>query len=88
MNIFGCIQVVFGLLAVGYGVMVMRGVLKVTLGCKQARRFLKYGLIASLAGLLPLSHRLSLSSFLRASSSPLPAYGALFSLFLYQLFSI
>lgn len=61
MNIFGCIQVVFGLLALGYGVMVMRGVLKVTLGGKQACRFLKYGLIASLAGLLPLSHHLSLN---------------------------
>jgi len=59
MNIFGCIQVVFGLLAVGYGVMVMRGVLKVELSRKRARRFLIYSLIASLAGLLPLNLHLS-----------------------------
>jgi len=59
MNIFGCIQVVFGLLAVGYGVMVMRGVLRVALSGKRARRFLRYSLIASLAGLLPLNHHLS-----------------------------
>jgi hypothetical protein len=59
MNILGCIQVVFGLLAVGCGVMVMHGVLRVALSGKRARRFLIYGLIASLAGLLPLSHHLS-----------------------------
>ncbi|HKN20014.1 MAG TPA: hypothetical protein VJX73_01285 [Terracidiphilus sp.] len=61
MNILGGIQAVFGLLAVGYGVMVMRGVLRVSLSGERARRFLKYSLIASLAGLLPLTHHLSLS---------------------------
>jgi hypothetical protein len=59
MNIFRCIQVVSGLLSVGYGVMVMRGVLRVELSGKRARRFLRYSLIASLAGLLPLNHHLS-----------------------------
>ena len=61
MSIFGCIQVVFGLLAVGCGVMVMRGVLRVALSGKRARRFLSYSLVASLAGLLPLNHYLSLN---------------------------
>jgi hypothetical protein len=61
MGILGGIQVVFGLLAVGYGVMVMRGVLRVALSGKRARRFLIYSLFASLAGLLPLGHQLSLN---------------------------
>ena len=61
MNILGGIQVAFGLLAVGCGVMVMRGVLRVALSGKRARRFLRYSLFASLAGLLPLSHHLSLN---------------------------
>jgi hypothetical protein len=61
MNILGGIQVVFGLLAVGYGVIVMRGVLRISLSGERARRFLRYSLIASVAGLLPLSHHLSLN---------------------------
>jgi hypothetical protein len=59
MKMLEWVHVVFGLLAIGFGAVVLRGVLLVKLSGKWALRFLECSLIASLAGLLPLSHRLS-----------------------------
>jgi energy-converting hydrogenase Eha subunit C len=59
MNIFGWIQVVLGLLAIGSGAMVLRGVLRVKLSGSRVITFLRFSLIASLAGLLPLTGHLS-----------------------------
>jgi hypothetical protein len=59
MKILWWIHVVLGLLAIGSGAIVLRGVLKVTLSGDRVVRFLRYSLIASLAGLLPLTSHLS-----------------------------
>jgi hypothetical protein len=53
------IQAVFGLLAVGFGAVVLRGILQVKLSGKWVVIFLKCSLIASVAGLLPPGHVLS-----------------------------
>jgi len=53
------IHFVIGLLAIGYGAIVLRGVLRVKLSCNRVVQFLRYSLIASLAGLLPLTSHLS-----------------------------
>jgi len=59
MKILGWIHVVLGLLAIGSGAIVLRGVLRVALSGNRVVRFLRYSLIASLAGLLPLTGQLS-----------------------------
>jgi hypothetical protein len=59
MKIFEWIQVVLGLLAIGSGAIVLRGVLRVALNGSRVVRFLEYSLIAGVAGLLPLTHHLS-----------------------------
>jgi hypothetical protein len=58
-KIFEWIQILFGLLAIGSGAIVLHGVLKVTLSGDRVARFLRYSLIAALAGLLPLTRHLS-----------------------------
>lgn len=60
MKILGWIQVALGLLAIGAGAIVLRGVLKARLNCHRLVRFLECSLLASIAGLLPLAHHLSL----------------------------
>ena len=55
MKILGWIHVVLGLLAIGSGAIVLHGVLKVALSCNQVVRFLRCSLLASVAGLLPLT---------------------------------
>ena len=59
MEILGWIQVVLGLLAIGFGAIVLRGVLRVALSGNQVVWFLRCSLIAALAGLLPLTRHLS-----------------------------
>lgn len=59
MKIFGWIQVALGLLAIGSGAIVLRGILRVALSGHRVVRFLECSLIASLAGLLPLTRHLS-----------------------------
>jgi hypothetical protein len=59
MEILGWIQVVLGLLAIGSGAIVLRGVLRVTLSGSRVAWFLRYSLIAALAGLLPLTSHIS-----------------------------
>jgi hypothetical protein len=59
MNVLGWIQVVLGLLAIGSGAIVLRGVLRVALNGSRVIRFLEYSLIASVAGLLPITGHLS-----------------------------
>ncbi len=59
MSILGWIQVALGLLAIGTGAMVLRGFLLVTLSGNRVVTFLRYSLIASLAGLFPLTGHLS-----------------------------
>ena len=59
MNILEEIQVALGLLAIGSGAIVLNGVLKVTLSGRRVVRFLECSLIASVAGLLPLTRHLS-----------------------------
>jgi len=59
MKILGWIQVLFGLLAIGSGAIVLHGILKVSLKENRVVRFLRYSLIASVAGLLPLTPHLS-----------------------------
>jgi hypothetical protein len=58
MRIFEWIQVALGLLAIGSGATVLRGVLKVTLSGHRVVRFLECSLVASLACLLPLTRHL------------------------------
>ncbi|MGO9435777.1 MAG: hypothetical protein ACLP00_15990 [Terracidiphilus sp.] len=58
MKIFGWIQVVLGLLAIGSGAMVLRGLLRVALSGHRVVRFLECSLIASLVCLLPLTPHL------------------------------
>jgi len=59
MEILGWIQVVLGLLAIGSGASVLHGVLRVGLSGNRVAWFLRYSLIAALAGLLPLTRHLS-----------------------------
>lgn len=59
MRIVEWIQIVVGLFAIGTGAIVVRGVLKITLSSSVVIRFLDCSLIASVAGLLPLSRHLS-----------------------------
>jgi hypothetical protein len=59
MKIVEWIQVVLGLLAIVSGAAVLRGVLSVALNGRRVVRFLECSLVASLAGLLPLSRHLS-----------------------------
>lgn len=59
MKILGWIQVVLGLLAIGSGAIVLRGVLSVALSSNRVVWFLRCSLIAALAGLLPLARLLS-----------------------------
>jgi hypothetical protein len=58
MKIFGWIQVALGLLAIGSGAMVLRGMLREMLSGHRVVRFLERSLIASLACLLPLTPHL------------------------------
>jgi hypothetical protein len=59
MKMLGWIHVVLGLLAIGSGAIVMRGILRVALSGDRVVRFLRYSLLASLTGLLPLPPQLS-----------------------------
>jgi hypothetical protein len=59
MEILGWIQVVLGLLAIGSGAIVLRGVLRVALSGNRVVWFLRYSLIAAFSGLLPLTRHLS-----------------------------
>jgi len=58
-KIFEWIQILFGLLAIGSGAIVLHGVLKVELGGNWVTRFLRYSLLASMVGLLPLTPHFS-----------------------------
>jgi hypothetical protein len=60
MKTLECIQIVFGLLAIGSGAFVLLGVFRKAHRCKWTVRFLEFSLFASIAGLLPLTHRLTL----------------------------
>jgi len=59
MSVFGWINVAFGLLAVVAGVIVLRGVFHRALSSASTVRFLRWSLVASLAGLLPLTRHLT-----------------------------
>lgn len=59
MRIFGWIQVVLGLLAIGSGATVLRGVLRGALSGNRVAWFLRYSLIAGVAGLLPLTSHIA-----------------------------
>lgn len=59
MNLLIWINVAFGVLATGYGVVVLRGVLRGTLRRKWPERFLVCSLLACLTGLLPLARHLT-----------------------------
>ncbi len=59
MNILVGVQILFGLFAIGSGAIVLRGVFRGTLRCKCTVRFLEFSILASIAGLLPLTHRLT-----------------------------
>jgi hypothetical protein len=59
MNIFGWINVAFGLVAAVAGGIVLRGVFHRTLSSTSTVRFLRWSLVASLAGLMPLTHHLT-----------------------------
>jgi hypothetical protein len=59
MNIFGWINVAFGLFAARAGVIVLRGVFHRRLSSASTVRFLSCSLIASLAGLIPLTRHLT-----------------------------
>jgi hypothetical protein len=58
-NIFGWINLAFGLLAAGAGVIVLRGVFHSPLTSASTVRFLEWSLVASLAGLLPLTRHVT-----------------------------
>jgi hypothetical protein len=60
MKILGWINIVLGLVATGFGAIVLRGVLRVALRGKWTAKFLRYSLLASLAGLLPLTRHVGL----------------------------
>lgn len=55
MTILEWIHVVLGMFAIGSGVIVLRGLLRVALSCNRVVRFLRYSLLASVAGILPLT---------------------------------
>jgi hypothetical protein len=59
MNLFGWINLAFGLLAAFAGVIVVRGVFERKLSSAPTVRFLRWSLVASLAGLMPLSRHLT-----------------------------
>ena len=59
MNLFGWINLSFGLLAAIAGVIVLHGVFHRPLNSAPTVRFLQFSLVASLAGLMPLSHHLT-----------------------------
>ena len=59
MDTFGWINGALGLLAAVAGVIVLRGVFQRRLSCASTVRFLRWSLIASLAGLMPLTHQLT-----------------------------
>jgi hypothetical protein len=59
MTILGWIQVALGLLAIGSGAIVLRGILRIALSGNRVVRFLRYSLLAALAGLPPLTRHLS-----------------------------
>jgi hypothetical protein len=56
---FGWINLAFGLLAAFAGVIVLRGVFRRTLSSAATVRFLRWSLVASLAGLMPLTRHLT-----------------------------
>jgi hypothetical protein len=56
MDLFGWINVALGLFAAVAGVIVLRGVFQRRLSCASTVRFLRRSLIASLVGLMPLTH--------------------------------
>ncbi len=58
MKVYGWIQVVLGLLAIGSGAMALRGMLRDMLSGHRVVRFLECSLIASLACLLPLTRHM------------------------------
>jgi len=58
MKVYGWIQVVLGLLAIGSGAMVLCGMLRDRLSGHRVVRFLECSLIASLACLLPLTRHM------------------------------
>ena len=58
MNLFGWINLAFGLLAALAGLIVLRGVFRRTLSSASTVRFLRWSLVASLAGLMPLTRHL------------------------------
>jgi len=59
MILFGWINLAFGLLAAFAGVIVMRGVFSRTLSSASTVRFLRWSLLASLAGLMPMTRHLT-----------------------------
>lgn len=59
MSIFGLINLAFGFLAGLAGVNVLRGVFRRSLSSASTVRFLMWSLVASLAGLLPLTRHLT-----------------------------
>jgi len=59
MNIFGLINLAFGLFAALAGLIVLSGVFHRSLSCNSIVRFLRWSLIASLAGLMPLTRHLT-----------------------------
>jgi hypothetical protein len=59
MNLFGWINPGCGLLAAFAGVIVLRGVFRQTLSSASTVRFLRWSLVASLAGLMPLTRHLA-----------------------------
>jgi hypothetical protein len=58
-KLFGWINLAFGVLAAFAGVIVMRGVFQRKLSSASTVRFLTWSLVASLAGLMPLSRHLT-----------------------------
>jgi hypothetical protein len=59
MDLFEWINVAFGLFAAVAGVIVLRGVFRRRLSRASTVRFLRWSMIASLAGLMPLAHHLT-----------------------------
>lgn len=59
MKIVECIQVLLSMFAIVSGAVVLRGVLRAALSGCRVVRFLEFSLIASVAGLLPLTRLLS-----------------------------
>jgi hypothetical protein len=59
LNIFGWINLAFGLFAALAGGIVLRGIFLRTLSSASTVRFLRWSLVASLAGLMPLTRHLT-----------------------------